>query len=382
MTPRWEYVGRVRHATALLALLCLAGCQPEDGPTYEWNLPAGFPTPPVPDDNPMSVEKVELGRYLFYDPRVSGNQTYSCGSCHRQELSFTDALPVAVGSTGSNTPRGSMSLANAAYHPRYTWANPVVSQLEDQALVPMFGDTPVELGTPDEPELVARFSSDPMYLDLFSAAYPDDADPITLGNIVRAIACFERALISGDSPYDRYTYQFDDAAMSESARRGLELFNTERLECFHCHGGFNFTDSLRQDRSVMDEVAFHNTALYNIDGRGGYPEPNRGIFEFTGDRRDMGRFRSPSLRNITVTAPYMHDGSIETLDGVLDHYAAGGRTITEGPYVGVGSESPLKNLFIHGFTLTDEERADVMALLSALTDETFLTDPRFSDPFE
>lgn len=372
----------MRLAHIALALLALVACDPDDGPTYDWNLPPGFPPPRVPADNPMSAEKVELGRHLFYDPRLSGNQTQSCASCHRQELSFTDGLGVSIGATGEATPRGSMSLANAAYHPRLTWANPVLSRLEDQALVPMFGEDPIELGTPEEPELRARLAADPLYVELFAAAFPDAADPITLGNVVRALASFQRALISGDSPFDRYVYRGEDAALSASALRGLELFNSERLECFHCHGGFNFTDSLAEDRSQTEEIGFHNTGLYNIDGRGGYPAPNRGLFEHTGERRDMGRFRSPSLRNIAVTAPYMHDGSAATLEDVLDHYAAGGRTITEGPYVGVGAESPFKNIFIHGFTLTTEERADVLELLRSLTDETFLTNPAFADPFE
>jgi len=372
----------VRKPIVAVACLLALGCTPPEDDGYAWELPAGFPTPRVPEDNPMSEAKVELGRYLFYDTRVSGNQTQSCGSCHDPSIAFTDGLEVSVGSTGESTPRSSMPLMNVAYHPRLTWANPVVDQLEDQALVPMFGEDPVELGTPAEAELVARFEGDAMYAELFAAAFPDEADPITLGNIVRAIASFERSMLSGDSPFDRYVYQGDDAALSASALRGLELFNSERLECFHCHGGFNFTDSVTHDGTVSEEVGFHNTGLYNIDGRGGYPEPNRGLYEFTGDRRDMGRFRSPSLRNVEVTAPYMHDGSIETLDEVLDHYAAGGRTVTEGPHVGVGSESPFKNIFIHGFTLTDEERADVLALLRSLTDEAFLTNPDFSDPFE
>ena len=365
-----------------VVLVFATGCDLGGGPEYAWNLPAGFPTPRVPEDNPMSAEKVELGRYLFFDTRLSGNETQSCGSCHDPALAFSDGVGVSTGSTGELTPRGSMPLMNVAYHPRYTWANPVVSTLEDQALGPMFGEAPVELGTPEEAALVARFEDDAMYVLLFDAAFPDDPDPISLGNIVRAIASYERTLMSGDSPYDRYIYQADDAALSDAALRGLELFNRERLECFHCHGGFNFTDSVAHDGTISDDVAFHNTGLYNIDGRGGYPEPNRGLYEHTGDRRDMGRFRSPSLRNIAVTAPYMHDGTIATLDEVLDHYAAGGRTVTEGPHVGVGSESPLKNIFMHGFTLTAEERGDVLALLNSLTDEGFLTNPAYTNPFE
>lgn len=369
----------MRRAIPILLLLA-AGCDPDGAVPYEWELPAGFPTPVVPEDNPMSAAKVELGRHLFHDPRLSGNETQSCASCHRQELAFTDGLATSVGSTGEAHPRASMSLTNIAYAARLTWANPVLSHLSDQALVPMFGEDPVELGA-DEVELVARLEADPAYPELFREAYPGEADPISVGNVVRAIASFERTLISGDSPFDRYVYQGDDDALSESARRGLALFESNELECFHCHGGFNFSDGVTHEGLVIEEVGFHNTGLYNIDGRGGYPEPNRGLYESTGERADMGRFRAPTLRNIAVTAPYMHDGSIADLDGVLDHYAAGGRTITDGPYAGVGSESPLKNVFIHGFELTEQERADVLALLESLTDETFLNDPRFADPF-
>lgn len=361
--------------------LCLLGCQPGGGEPYAWDLPVGFPTPRVPEDNPMSDAKVELGRFLFYDVRLSGGENQACASCHLQSLAFTDGAPVSTGSTGDLTPRGSMSLTNIAYTARLTWANPLLSDLAEQALVPMFGEAPVELGT-QEALLLERLRADPLYPEMFSEAFPDEADPISVRSVVQAIASFERTLISGNSAYDRYTYQGDDAAMSASARRGLGLFFTERLECFHCHGGFNFSDNVAHDGTVIEEIAFHNTALYNIDGRGGYPEPNRGIFEHTADRRDMGHFRAPTLRNITLTAPYMHDGSIATLDEVLDHYAAGGRTITDGPYAGVGSESLLKSIFIHGFTLAPEERDDVHALLESLRDDDFLGDPRFASPFE
>lgn len=364
-----------------LALLVL-GCGPEGPPPYEWDLPPGFPVPRVPEDNPMSEAKVELGRFLFYDTRLSGNQTQSCASCHQQALGFTDGRPNGIGSTGEVHPRSAMGLTNIAYTARLTWANPVLDLLEQQAMAPMFGEAPVELGLSGlEAELIARLERDPAYPMMFAEAFPSDPDPISIGNVVRAIACFERTLISGNSAYDRYTYQGDDAALSESARRGRELFDSERLECFHCHGGFNFSDNVQHDGTVAAEVAFHNTALYNIDGRGGYPEPNRGIYEHTADRRDMGRFRAPTLRNIAVTAPFMHDGSIATLEEVLDHYAAGGRTITEGPNAGIGSESPIKSIFLHGFTLTEQERADVLELLRSLTDEELLTDPRFSSPF-
>jgi cytochrome c peroxidase len=188
-------------------------------------------------------------------------------------------------------------------------------------------------------------------------------------------------LLSGNSPYDRYMRGETDA-LSASARRGLTVFQSERLECFHCHGGFNFADSVDHAKLPEPERAFHNTGLYNLDGRGAYPASDRGLYERTHAPADMGRFKAPTLRNVAVTAPYMHDGSIATLGEAIDHYAAGGRTIASGANAGDGSLSPLKDQFVTGFVLTDQEHADLIAFLEALTDETFLTDPRFADPFD
>lgn len=380
----WGLLGRAAMrrlgpALILASLASLGGCLGDQG--YSWDLPSHFPLPRLPEGASMSEAKVELGRHLFYDTRLSGNQTQSCASCHRQELAFTDGLAVSVGSTGEPHPRSAMSLTNVAYAASLTWANPVLRRLEDQALVPMFGEFPVELGLAGlEVELLERLRAEPRYQDLFPMAFPDQADPFTLDAIVSAIAAFERTLISGDSPADRYELG-DRSALGELEVLGRELFFSERLECFHCHGGFNFSDSVDHSGNVFDQAAFHNNGLYNIDGEGGYPEPNRGLYELTGEPADMGRFRAPSLRNIAVTAPYMHDGSIATLEGVLDHYAAGGRTITEGPYAGDGSLNPNKSLFVSGFELTAEEREAVLAYLRALTDEEFLTNPAFSSPW-
>jgi len=366
-------------ALALLASSALAGCPAT--PSYVWDLPEGIPTPVVPANNPMSQAKVELGRHLFFDERLSGNGTQSCGSCHDQSRAFTDGLAVSLGSTGESTSRNAMPLANVAYNGTQTWANPALVTLEQQALVPIFGEQPIELGvTNREEEVLARFRADAALRPMFAEAFPSDAEPVSMANIVFAIASYERSLLSFRAPYDRYFYGGDDSAMSASALRGMDLFFNERTECFHCHGGFNFAGSVVHANAPDATDEFFNNGLYNIDGRGGYPEGNRGLYEHTSSARDMGRFRPPSLRNVTRTAPYMHDGSIATLDGVLDHYAAGGRTVTEGPNAGIGSESPLKNIFIHGFTLTTEERADLMAFLEALTDEEFLRDPRFQDP--
>ncbi len=368
-----------RDILVALGVLATIGCGGDDG--YEWELPPGFPEPRVPADNDISVEKAELGRYLFYDTRLSGNETQSCASCHIQSLAFTDGLAVSPGSTGDMTPRGSMSLANVAYAPTLTWANSALRDLERQALVPMFGEDPVELGLAGrETEMLERLRAEPVYQDLFPLAFPNDSDPFTVANVTKAIASFQRTLISGDSPYDRYA-NGDEDAISESAKRGADLFFGEDLECFHCHGGFVFSAAVDHADNVFDQASFQNNGLYNIDGRGAYPASNTGLFEHTGDPGDMGRFKPPTLRNIALTAPYMHDGSLETLDEVLDHYARGGTLTTEGENVGDGALSPNKSLFVNGFELTEERRADIIAFLESLTDEGFITNPAFSDPW-
>ena len=366
-----------RLALALLSALLLGGCG-DDAASYEWDLPEEFPLPRVPDDNPMSEAKVALGRSLFYDVRLSGNETQSCGSCHVQSLAFTDALDVSVGSTGEHTPRGSMALGNVAYAGTLTWANPTLVALEEQALVPMFGENPVELGLANrEDELLARMHADARYPEMFALAFPDKAEPIDLDSIIKAIGAFERTLISASSPYDHYN-RGETSALDASALRGMELFFGERLECFHCHGGFNFSGSVDHAGNVFDQSTFQNNGLYNVDGMGSYPAGNEGLYDISGVVTDRGRFKPPTLRNIALTAPYMHDGSLATLDAVLDHYIAGG---TDTPSGGDGRLNPNKSAFVRGFTLTVEERADLLAFLESLTDQEFITDPRFSDPF-
>ncbi len=350
---------------------------------YKWNLPQGFPIPRVPKDNPMSNEKVELGRHLFYDTRMSIDGTFSCASCHEQDKAFTDSLAQAVGVTGELHPRSSMSLANVAYNSVLAWANPNLFRLETQALIPMFGETPVELGlVGKEQELLQVFKDDSLYQQLFTQAFPEEENPFTLSNLTFALASFQRTLISGNSAYDKFN-RGDRSALSDSAKRGLEMFFSEKLECFHCHGGFNFSQSVNFRGKAFAEIEFHNTGLYNIDSKGAYPADNTGINEITLKPEDMGRFRAPTLRNIALTAPYMHNGSIETLrDVIVDHYSAGGRTIKSGPNAGVGSKNPFKSNFLSGFSLNEQEIDDIVAFLESLTDESFITDPRFSNPFE
>ncbi len=349
--------------------------------SYEWRLPQGFPLPRIPNNNPMTAEKVELGRYLFYDARLSGNGTQSCSSCHLQARAFTDGRALPVGSTGDIHPRNSITLTNTAYSATLTWANPNLIVLERQIPIPMFGEHPVEMGiTGNEDLVLARFRQDTLYQTMFAAAFPDQSDPFTFNTIALALASFNRTLISGNSPYDHYV-RGDTTALSESAQRGMALFFSEGLECHHCHTGFNFTLSTVTANTTFEDYPFFNTGLYNIGGTGAYPTGNTGIHEITNVASDMGRFRPPTLRNIALTAPYMHDGSIATLPEVIQFYIDGGRVISEGDYAGDGRANPYKNGLVPGFTLTDQEIADLIAYLESLTDAEFITDPRFSDPF-
>jgi len=274
---------------------------------YKWDLPPGFPKPRVPFDNPMTEAKVELGRYLFYDARMSANGTESCASCHIQSLAFTDGKPRGEGSTGEKHPRSSMSLVNVAYTPVFTWIDQGLHTLEEQARVPMFGVHPVELGMDERGEkFLAVARADPKYKKLFGP------DTITMDNVIKAIACFERSIVSARSPYDRYHFDREDSAISAVAKHGEVLFFSTGFSCFRCHGGVNFT---------------------------GKPE-------------DEGGFKAPTLRNIAVTAPYMHDGAVATLEEAVTHHSS----------------------------MTVQERAGIVEFLRTLTDEALLHDPRFSRP--
>jgi cytochrome c peroxidase len=335
----------------------------------------------VPAGNPMTAAKVELGRYLFYDARMSVNGKASCATCHKQELAFTDGRAVSAGATGQLHSRSAMSLVNVAYSAALTWSDPWMKNLEDQALVPMFGDHPVELGLRDGDGFLPILRTDARYRALFDRAFPADDDRITIGNVTKALASFERSIISARSPYDRYHYGGDDSAASDSAKRGEILFFNQRLSCFRCHGGFNFSDATFSESNAGRESEFHNTGLYNVAGGFSYPAPNLGTYEHSKNAADVGKFKAPTLRNIAITAPYMHDGSIATLEGVIDHYAAGGRTIDSGPNAGRGHDNPNKDQLIAGFLLSRQDRTDLIAFLESLTDQAILRDPAFANPW-
>lgn len=348
---------------------------------WRWELPAHFPVPKVPESNPMSEAKVDLGRHLFYDRRLSGNGTQSCASCHHQDKAFTDGLGTAIGSTGMAHPRGAQGLANVAYHATLTWANPSLVTLEKQMEVPLFGDDPVEMGVNDHnrTEVLARLHAEPVYAAKFAAAFPEAAQPMGWGQVIQAIASFQRTLLSGHSRYDQYLQ--GKAQLTVPETRGMALFFGEKAECFHCHGSFNFNDQIVHAASRVVETPFHNTGLYNLGGTGAFPEHNRGVFELTALVKDMGAFRAPSLRNVEVTAPYMHDGSVATLEAVLDFYADGGRRIASGPYAGDGRLNPHKSELISLIDLNAQDKSDLVAFLKTLTDHDFLQNPRHSDPW-
>lgn len=332
---------------------------------YVWPLPDWMPPPPVPADNQMSAEKVELGRHLFYDARLSRDGTVACASCHLQDLAFTDGRAVAVGINGTVGAKNAPSLANVGYLPVLTWANPHMDSLEFQALIPIFGENPDEMGSVgQEAAIFATLANDPFYSSAFPAAFPDRPAP-NLFTVTRALAAFQRSLISVGSPYDRFKRMGEEDAISDAAKRGEQLFFDHRFECYHCHSGVHFTDTIQTALMPEGEVGYHNTGLYAE-----YPAEAPGLIGITGRPQDAGRFRTPSLRNVAVTAPYMHDGSIPDLRGVIAHYANAGR-----------ADHPMKDGMIQGFEASEAETADLIAFLESLTDEDFLTDPRLSDPW-
>jgi cytochrome c peroxidase len=353
-------IGVCLRLSAAIIFLSPCAAQP-----YQWNLPKGFPPPRVPTDNPMSETKVQLGRRLFYDRRLSVNGTQSCATCHRQELAFTDGRAVSAGVTGEPHSRGALSLVNVAYYAALTWSDPALRTLEQQALIPLFGEHPVELGLAGRKDTTLEtLRADPVYSKLFPAAFPKASDAFTVANVAKALAAFERTIISARSPYDRYHSGGEKDAISESAKRGEVLFFSDPpAGCYRCHGGFTFSDAAADQGHP---APFHNTALYEL-----YPAPNRGVFEHTGRPADLGKFRAPSLRNVALTAPYMHDGSIATLAQVVDHYAAGGRA----------HGNPNRDPRMQPLPLTAQNKADLVAFLESLTDAEVATDPRFSDPF-
>ncbi|NRA82478.1 MAG: di-heme enzyme [Gammaproteobacteria bacterium] len=378
--------------TSLLLLLC--SCQESktqlvEDPEQEniralLALPDHMPLPYIPKYNPLTKEKISLGRRLFYDKKLSANQTQSCGSCHFQALAFSDGKVTPTGSTGQLLARNSQGLSNVLYHTTFTWANNTLPDIEDQLQIPIRADAPVELGVTDQyiDEVLARFSTDPVYQTMFAAAFPEDG-AVTMNKIVFSIASFVRTMISANSPYDQFIAG-NDYAITPAAKRGLALFNGEKFECFHCHRGINFSNSYRDINTdpVAISFEFFNVGLYDTDSTGSYPRIDQGLYEvgFNPDHRGM--YRPPTLRNVELTGPYMHDGSITNLRDVIKHYSDGGRNVTTGRYVGDGRYSPLKSALVQPFSASEQEIDDLIEFLNSLTDQDFITNPKFSNPHQ
>jgi cytochrome c peroxidase len=211
-------------------------------------------------------------------------------------------------------------------------------------------------------------SADAKYRAQFAAAFPGEVEPLSMEHIIEAIASFERTLISGRSPFDRYVFDDDQSALSASAKRGMALFYSTRVGCAQCHSGINFTGAIVYAGHTDAPALYANTGLYDLDGRGAYPSSDRGLIEVTHRAADMGKFKVPTLRNVALTAPYMHDGSLPTLDAVLDHYVRGGH------------KNPLQDSRVRPLVLSQTERADLLEFLNSLTDREFVENPEYSDP--
>jgi cytochrome c peroxidase len=353
---------------------------------YYWNLPAGFPIPVVPKENPMSNSKVELGRFLFYEKKLSGNQTQSCGSCHIQDLAFAEGFAKSQGSTGDFHPRNSQVLANSAYSTRLTWMNSNISTLEQQVRLPLFGTTPIELGLADIP-FESRLKSDPKYIELFSKAFPKDFEPISEQNVRFALSSFMRSIISGNSKFDQFqngNYQ----VLSASEIRGKDLFFSDITNCSKCHSGFNFSDSTTSQDSVQKYAIYHDNGHRSKSQYLSLKENETGLYELTQKDSDIGKFRTPSLRNIARSYPYMHDGFFgcddqfkgvinkynnecaeNALSKVVEHYMSGGN-----------NQSNKDSQLIRSFSLTPTQKQDLIQFLFTLTDEEMLSNPSFSNP--
>ena len=304
----------------------------------------------------MSDAKVALGCRLFFETRLSVTNTFSCASCHHPELAFTDGRALAVGAKGDSMHRGAMSLTNVAYNPAFTWASETVVTLERQMEQPLFNEHPLEMGLKrDDRALLEWLAQQENYAAAFRQSFPQEAAPVTIPNVLKAIASFERTLISGRSPFDRYVYDDDRSAFSEGARRGMRLFYSDRSGCAHCHFGLNFSGPIVHRGKPEQRALFANN--------GSAVKGDEGLSVETKRPQDRGRFRVPTLRNIALTAPYMHDGRFATLEQVLEHYAGGG---IHSEAIGT-VDSQIRRL-----DLSAEEKRDLVEFLRNLTDTSFV----------
>ncbi len=320
-------------AAVLLALSASAALADDfDGPEYPFPVPLGLKAPDVPADNPVTKEQVELGKALYFDKRLSKDNTVSCATCHDPKKGWTDQAPVSAGIGGQRGGRSAPTVLNSAYHEKQFWDGRAPS-LEEQAKGPIHN--PIEMGFTHE-ACVARLKKIKGYAPLFKQAFGDGE--ITIDRVAKAIATFERTVLTGNSKYDKWQ-NGDKKAMNASEIRGHTLFHG-KANCAICHDGFNFTDS-----------DFHNLGVGTAKE---IAKPDLGRYEVTKEDKDRGAFRTPPLRNLRDTAPYMHDGSQHTLEQVVDFYDRG------------GEKNPNLSGRIKPLRLTPAEKKDLIAFLDAL----------------
>ncbi|WP_316739025.1 cytochrome-c peroxidase [Pedobacter aquatilis] len=328
---------------------------------YDFVFPANFGNRiNVPEDNLTTKEGVYLGRRLFYEVRLSANNSISCGSCHMQDKAFTDGKRFSTGVDGVNTERNSMALVNLLWNRKFFW-DARSNTLEDQASFPM--TSPHEMGQ-SLAATVKKLQSTDFYPPLFKQVYGDER--ITSDRIFKALSQFERTLISADSKYDKYLNQ--TLRLSPAEMRGMILFNTapnpdksiRGANCTHCHG---------EAKTYLE--LFHNNGLDSI-------YQDTGIGRITGAKSDEGRFKVPTLRNIALTAPYMHDGRFSTLEEVIEHYSEHVQ-FSNALSAFLQNESNVKGAI--PVKLLPQEKKDLVAFLNTLTDSTFISNPKFSNPF-
>jgi cytochrome c peroxidase len=329
----------------MMGLLLLIGCnrtvnERPIGDAIEIHAPLGLPPVPIPADNPPTAATIALGRKLFYDRQLSSDGSVACSSCHDPRYYFTDGHPVSSGVGGQKGVRNAPTVLNAAYLPFQFWDGRAIS-LEQQSASPIAN--PVEMNQ-SHTAAVRKLKEGPAYGPMFLQAFgsPD----ITLGRVEKAIASFERTLLSGDSPFDRYEYGGDKKALSESQVRGLAVFmDPNRGNCAACH-------TVTQQDALFTDGKFHNTGE-GVNEAGDFSDVGR--YHETRVATDTGAFLTPTLRNAANTAPYMHDGHLKTLKEVVDFYA------------GQGNSNPYLDKEMKTIHLTGQDRSDLVEFLNSLT---------------
>jgi cytochrome c peroxidase len=325
----------------------------------------------------FSQEKaIELGRYLFYDRRLSVNNTRSCGTCHNPQFAFTDGYKRSLGVFADLHQRNTQPLFNLQYLKYFTAADSTLHSPLQQMENPLFNTHPAEMGVNgNETVILKRIAEDEMYKKLFTAA----DKLISWANIKSFISVFILTLQSANSPYDKFI-KGDSTALNLSAKKGMQLFFSPALKCSSCHGGFNFS-SPSVTNNKGDTLFYFNTGLYNIDGKGTYPVYDQGLYQLTKNEKDMGKFRVPTLRNLVFTAPCFHDGSAASLSEVTDIYAAGGRIIAQGINNGNGIKNQYKHTAVNGFDISAADKINLVNFLLSLSDSSFINNPRYQNPF-